>query len=83
MDRVKGVLISRGLLKGDPLAGSRPLRHLRGDNTASVSTTVILLDFMKLAWPRFSFGFIIILSILIIDRSGGLGQRCLHYVSIL
>ncbi|XP_048232851.1 uncharacterized protein LOC8260571 isoform X2 [Ricinus communis] len=32
MDRVKGFLVSKALLKGDPSASSRSLRHLRGES---------------------------------------------------
>ena len=32
MDRVKGFLVSKALLKGDSSTTSQPLRHLRGDS---------------------------------------------------
>ncbi|CBI40982.3 unnamed protein product, partial [Vitis vinifera] len=34
MDRVKGFLISKALLKGDSSTTSRPLRHLRGESAS-------------------------------------------------
>lgn len=34
MDRVKGFLISKALLKGDSSTTSRPLRHLRGESVS-------------------------------------------------
>jgi hypothetical protein len=34
MDRVKGFLISKGLLKGDPSTSYRPLRHLQGESVS-------------------------------------------------
>ncbi|KAJ4843711.1 hypothetical protein Tsubulata_024557 [Turnera subulata] len=43
MDRVKGFLMSKGLLKGDPSASSRPLRHLQGDSEWKIGPTVLTL----------------------------------------
>ncbi|KAF9678408.1 hypothetical protein SADUNF_Sadunf07G0031900 [Salix dunnii] len=40
MDRVKGFLISKGLLKGDPSTSSRPLRHLQGESEWKIGPTV-------------------------------------------
>lgn len=34
MDRVKGFLVSKALLKGDPSAASHPLSRLRGENVS-------------------------------------------------
>lgn len=34
LDRVKGFLISKGFLKGDPSTSSRPLRHLQGESVS-------------------------------------------------
>lgn len=42
MDRVKGFLMSKALLKGDSLT-SRPLRHLRGESEWKVGPTVLTL----------------------------------------
>ncbi|KAJ6733010.1 VACUOLAR PROTEIN SORTING-ASSOCIATED PROTEIN VPS13 [Salix koriyanagi] len=40
MDRVKGFLVSKGLLKGDPSTSSRPLRHLQGESEWKIGPTV-------------------------------------------
>ncbi|KAI5581654.1 hypothetical protein BDE02_07G032300 [Populus trichocarpa] len=40
MDRVKGFLISKGLLKGDPSTSYRPLRHLQGESEWKIGPTV-------------------------------------------
>ncbi|XP_050206496.1 uncharacterized protein LOC126656072 [Mercurialis annua] len=42
-DHVKGFLVSRALLKGDPSASSRHLRHLRGETEWKIVPTVITL----------------------------------------
>lgn len=34
MDHVKGFLVSKALLKGDPSATSHSLRHLRGESVS-------------------------------------------------
>lgn len=34
MDRVKGFLVSKALLRGDPSAASRPLSRLRGEKVS-------------------------------------------------
>lgn len=44
MDRVKGFLVSKALLKGDPSITSRPLSHLRGERV-SVSPPHLNLSF--------------------------------------
>ncbi|RVX23530.1 hypothetical protein CK203_000230 [Vitis vinifera] len=43
MDRVKGFLISKALLKGDSSTTSRPLRHLRGESEWKIGPTVLTL----------------------------------------
>ncbi|GLT39068.1 hypothetical protein SLA2020_132760 [Shorea laevis] len=43
MDRVKGFLISKALLKGDPSATSRPLRHLQGESEWKIGPTIVTL----------------------------------------
>ncbi|KAM1156496.1 hypothetical protein ACFX2B_026994 [Malus domestica] len=43
MDRVKGFLVSKALLKGDPSAASRPLSRLRGENEWRLGPTVLTL----------------------------------------
>lgn len=43
MDRVKGFLISKALLKGDPSAISRPLRHLQGEREWKIGPTIVTL----------------------------------------
>ncbi|KAL5752815.1 hypothetical protein ACOSQ2_023322 [Xanthoceras sorbifolium] len=43
MDRVKGFLVSKALLKGDPSTTSRPLRHLRGESEWKIGPTVLTL----------------------------------------
>ncbi|XVF61920.1 hypothetical protein PTKIN_Ptkin08bG0173700 [Pterospermum kingtungense] len=40
MDRVKGFLISKALLKGDPSAASRPMRNVQGETEWSVGPTI-------------------------------------------
>ncbi|KAM7264282.1 hypothetical protein ACFE04_001965 [Oxalis oulophora] len=42
IDRVKGFLISKALLKGDP-STSRPLRHLQGDSEWKLGPTILTL----------------------------------------
>ncbi|KAJ6678511.1 VACUOLAR PROTEIN SORTING-ASSOCIATED PROTEIN VPS13 [Salix viminalis] len=42
MDRVKGFLVSKGLLKGDPSTSSRPLRHLQGESFGTNFTIEII-----------------------------------------
>ncbi|XAR73934.1 hypothetical protein NMG60_11008067 [Bertholletia excelsa] len=42
MDCVKGFLVSKALLKGDP-STSQPLRHLRGDSEWKIGPTVLTL----------------------------------------
>lgn len=44
LDRVKGFLVSKALLKGDPSITSRPLSHLRGERV-SVSPPHLNLSF--------------------------------------
>ncbi|BBH07848.1 Protein of unknown function D, partial [Prunus dulcis] len=43
MDRVKGFLVSKALLKGDPSITSRPLSHLRGESEWRLGPTVLTL----------------------------------------
>ncbi|GAV92528.1 hypothetical protein CFOL_v3_35907, partial [Cephalotus follicularis] len=43
MERVKGFLISKALLKGDSSTSSRPLRHIYGDNDWKIGPTVLTL----------------------------------------
>ncbi|XVF17781.1 hypothetical protein REPUB_Repub10bG0153200 [Reevesia pubescens] len=43
MDRVKGFLISKALLKGDPSAASRPMRNVQGVSEWSIGPTIITL----------------------------------------
>lgn len=43
MDRVKGFLVSKALLKGDPSITSRPLSHLRGEREWRIGPTVLTL----------------------------------------
>ncbi|KAJ0097654.1 hypothetical protein Patl1_28814 [Pistacia atlantica] len=43
MDRVKGFLESKALLKGDPSRTSQPLRHLRGESEWKIGPTVLTL----------------------------------------
>ncbi|XP_039155678.1 uncharacterized protein LOC104457236 [Eucalyptus grandis] len=43
MDRVRGFLVSKALLKGDPSTTSRPLRHLRGQSQWKIGPTVMTL----------------------------------------
>ncbi|KAJ8764509.1 hypothetical protein K2173_006249 [Erythroxylum novogranatense] len=43
MDRVKGFLVSKGLLKGDPSKSSHHLRHLQGEAEWKIVPTVITL----------------------------------------
>ncbi|KAF8015488.1 hypothetical protein BT93_H1109 [Corymbia citriodora subsp. variegata] len=43
MDRVRGFLVSKALLKGDPTTTSRPLRHLRGQSQWKIGPTVMTL----------------------------------------
>ncbi|XP_022751328.1 uncharacterized protein LOC111300016 isoform X3 [Durio zibethinus] len=43
MDRVKGFLISKALLKGDPSAATRPMRNVQGDKEWSIGPTIITL----------------------------------------
>ncbi|XP_048138871.1 uncharacterized protein LOC115740159 isoform X2 [Rhodamnia argentea] len=43
MDRVRGFLVSKALLKGDPSTTSRPLRHLRGESQWKIGPTVMTL----------------------------------------
>ncbi|XP_062001830.1 uncharacterized protein LOC133719495 isoform X1 [Rosa rugosa] len=43
MDRVKGFLVSKSLLKGDPSITSRPLGHLRGEREWRIGPTVLTL----------------------------------------
>ncbi|KAI4372378.1 hypothetical protein MLD38_010618 [Melastoma candidum] len=42
MDRVRGFLVNRALLEGDP-STSRPLRHLRGEREWKIGPTVVTL----------------------------------------
>ncbi|KAK6258440.1 hypothetical protein SCA6_012914 [Theobroma cacao] len=43
MDRVKGFLISKALLKGDPSAASRPMRNVQGESEWRIGPTIITL----------------------------------------
>ncbi|KAA8547279.1 hypothetical protein F0562_003857 [Nyssa sinensis] len=43
VDRVKGFLVSKALLKGDSLTTSSPLRHLRGESEWKIGPTVLTL----------------------------------------
>lgn len=43
MDRVRGFLVSKALLKGDASTTSRPLRHLRGQSQWKIGPTVMTL----------------------------------------
>ncbi|OMO56804.1 hypothetical protein CCACVL1_26268 [Corchorus capsularis] len=43
MDRVKGFLISKALLKGDPSAASRPARNIQGESEWRIGPTIVTL----------------------------------------
>ncbi|XP_059638646.1 uncharacterized protein LOC132280907 isoform X2 [Cornus florida] len=43
MDRVKGFLESKALLKGDSSTASRPLRHIRGESQWKIGPTMLTL----------------------------------------
>ncbi|OMO84164.1 hypothetical protein COLO4_22187 [Corchorus olitorius] len=43
MDRVKGFLISKALLKGDPSAASRPTRNIQGESEWRIGPTIVTL----------------------------------------
>uniref|UniRef100_A0A2P2MKF5 Uncharacterized protein LOC105639629 n=1 Tax=Rhizophora mucronata TaxID=61149 RepID=A0A2P2MKF5_RHIMU len=43
IDRVKGFLVSEGLLKGDPSMSSHPLRHLKGETEWKIGPTLVTL----------------------------------------
>ncbi|EXB37239.1 hypothetical protein L484_020298 [Morus notabilis] len=43
VDRVKGFLVSKALLKGDPSRTSHPLRHLRGESEWKLGPTLLTL----------------------------------------
>lgn len=45
IDRVKGFLVSKGLIKGDPSATSHSLRHLRGESVCPLFTCSSLFHF--------------------------------------
>lgn len=45
MENVKGFLISKGLLQGDPSAASRPIRQLHTERVSSLYPSVFFSSF--------------------------------------
>lgn len=49
MENVKGFLISKGLLQGDPSAASRPIRQLHTERVSSLYPSVFFFTLLILA----------------------------------
>lgn len=81
MDRVRGFLVNRALLKGDP-STSFPLRHLRGE---SVSKSLWWRLFLPNSCMRYELNFfvrlIFLIKVPIWCRNGKSDRRWLHYAN--